>query len=300
MPNWGHVLLEISERRHDGNMALDTVRRKYLALLSEKTSRNVISFYSGWLQKGNVRGVEISDIAKNGFMNAIHVLSREKGLDLILHTPGGDVAATESIIDYLHRMFDGNIRAIIPQIAMSAGTMIACACKSIIMGKQSNLGPIDPQFGAISARGVKEEFERAMREVSEDPSRAAIWKSIIGKYHPTFIAQCENACDWARDLVIKWLSEHMFAQYDDPQSKATYVTDELVKIGHNTAHSKHISIGEAKSIGLVIEEMEEDNELQDLILTVHHAYMHTFSNSKATNIIENHNGNAIINFSSEA
>ena len=33
-------------------------------------------------------------------------LDVEKGLDLILHTPGGDVAATESIIDYLNNIFE--------------------------------------------------------------------------------------------------------------------------------------------------------------------------------------------------
>ena len=79
-------------------------------------------------------------------MTVIHQLDRDKGLDLILHTPGGDTAATESIVDYLHNMFGNNIRAIVPQLAMSAGTMIACSCKEIIMGLQSSLGPIDPQL----------------------------------------------------------------------------------------------------------------------------------------------------------
>ena len=77
-------------------------------------------------------------------MSVIHGLDKSKGLDLFLHTPGGDVGATESLIDYLHDSFGGDIRAIIPQIAMSGGTMIACSCKEIIMGKQSSLGPIDP------------------------------------------------------------------------------------------------------------------------------------------------------------
>ncbi len=63
---------------------------------------------------------------------------------MILHTPGGDIAATESIVDYLYCMFDKDIRVIVPQISMSAGTMIALASKEIVMGKHSNLGPIDP------------------------------------------------------------------------------------------------------------------------------------------------------------
>ncbi len=58
---------------------------------------------------------------KNRFMSVIHGLDKSKGLDLFLHTPGGDVGATESLIDYLHDSFEGDIRAVIPQIAMSGG-----------------------------------------------------------------------------------------------------------------------------------------------------------------------------------
>ncbi|MBM6683707.1 ATP-dependent Clp protease proteolytic subunit [Collinsella intestinalis] len=70
----------------------------------------------------------------NGFMNAIFGMDREKGLDLILHTPGGEIAAAEAIVNYLRSCFS-DITAIIPQLAMSAGTMIACACNQVVMGR---------------------------------------------------------------------------------------------------------------------------------------------------------------------
>ena len=40
--------------------------------------------------------------------------------------------------------------------------------------------------------------------------------------------------------------------------------------------------------------MEADNDLQDLILTVHHSFMHTFSHSVVTKIVENHLGIAYV------
>jgi ClpP class serine protease len=79
--------------------------------------------------------------------------SGKKGLNLILHTPGGSISATESIVDYLHRMFQEDIIAIIPQIAMLAGTMIACSCRKILMAKHANLGPIDPHLRGCQLTG---------------------------------------------------------------------------------------------------------------------------------------------------
>lgn len=200
MPNWNQVLKEIQENpRKD---ALDFVRRKYIKKLAEVRERNVIAYYSGWLQKPGLMRSSINDDDKNGFMATIHGLERKKGLDLILHTPGGDMAATESIVDYLRRMFNQDIVCYIPQIAMSGGTMIACSCKEIIMGKQSNIGPIDPQFGGIPAHGVIEEFETAIKAIKKDPQSIPIWQKIVEKYHPTFIGECRNAIKLSEEMLF--------------------------------------------------------------------------------------------------
>jgi ClpP class serine protease len=167
MANWNEVLNTL----HMYGSTHDIVRRESLKKLHQVTGRNIITYYSGWLQKPNLFGVALSDGDKNGFMNAIHGLDRSKGLDLLLHTPGGDIAATESIVDYLRSMFDTNIRAIVPQLAMSAGTMIACACKSVVMGKHSSLGPIDPQINGVPTHGILEEFNRAHSEIKADNSK---------------------------------------------------------------------------------------------------------------------------------
>lgn len=216
MPSWNEVLTELQScNRVD---ALDYVRRKYLDQLHKNTGRNIIAYYSGWLQKPRIGNADICDDDKNGLMATIHKLDRSKGLDLILHTPGGDIAATESLVDYLRKMFGKDIRAIIPQIAMSAGTMIACSCREIIMGKQSNLGPIDPQFNGIPAHGVLEEFKRALKEVKDDPKSIPIWQTVVAKYHPTFIGECKNAIDWSTEIVTKWLESNMFDSISNAKS----------------------------------------------------------------------------------
>jgi membrane-bound ClpP family serine protease len=210
-----------------------------------------------------------------------------------LHTPGGDLAATESIVDYLHKMFGNDIRAIIPQLAMSAGTMIACSCKEILMGKQSNLGPIDPQFGGIPAHGVLKEFEEAIAAVKEDPASTPIWQIVVSKYHPTFIGECRHALRWSTKMVQTWLECSMFQDERKAKSLAKKAVDYLGDHDHTKSHARHIPVEEAEKLLKVIR-LEDDGELQDLVLTVHHSFMHTFANSQAVKIVENHIGSALI------
>ncbi len=291
MPNWKEVLEEIQGEATKGvPNPLDVIRRKYILEIQKKTGRNVIAYYSGWLQRNSV-DVIVNDKDKNAFMVNIHKMDRTKGLDLILHTPGGDLAATESIVDYLNQMFGNNIRAIIPQISMSAGTMIALSCKEIIMGKQSNLGPIDPQIGGMACQAVLAEFEKAKEDIKANPQAAHLWQVIISKYYPTFLGACQNSIDWSEKLAFDWLKRNMC---EGDETRTRKILTEFSDHKTNKSHARHISKDKCKEIGVSIVDMEDDNDLQDLILTVHHSFMHTFAHSGATKIVENHLGVAYV------
>ena len=273
------------------NNALEILIQKYLKALSDKTGRNVIAYYSGFLNAPDVNGIQVNDDDKNGFMITCKGLDRTKGLDLILHTPGGDIAATESIVYYLRKMFDTDIRAIIPLSAMSAGTMIACSCKEILMGKHSNLGPIDPQFNGLPTHGVLEEFEKAKQEIKADPSLIPLWQTIISKYHPTFLGECEHALIWSKEIVCEWLESGMFKNDANKAQIAKDITEKLSDHKQTRTHARHISIDECKRIGLKINEFESDQPLQDCILDVHHAFMIALStNNNLVKLITNQNG----------
>jgi ATP-dependent protease ClpP protease subunit len=290
MPSWHEILNEINQ----AGSTHDIVRRRYLRALWEKTGRNTIVYYSGWLQKPGSGGTEVNDNDKNGFMSVIHQLDRSKGLDLLLHTPGGEVAATESLIDYLRAMFGDNIRAIVPQLAMSAGTMLACACKEIIMGKHSSLGPVDPQFRGTPAHGIKEEFERAFREIKEDHAKIPVWQPIIAKYPPAFVGECEKAIDWSNEIVTECLKTGMFLGDPDADKKAATIISELGNLSLTKSHARHLSASKCKAIGLHIIDLENDQDLQEKVLSVHHACIHTLSSTPAFKLIENQNGVAFI------
>lgn len=300
MATWDEIGTELQEVGAAGS-PYDVVRRKYVRKLSEITGRNTIIYYSGWLQKTQLVSrfpVEFSlnDNDKNGFMATIHGLDRSRGLDLVLHTPGGGIPETESLVGYLRAMFGNDIRVIVPQIALSAGTMLACASRYIIMGKQSSLGPIDPQINGIPAHGVIEEFNRAVKEISLNPATIPVWQTIIGHYHPSFIGECEKAIAWSDEMVKEWLVTGMYAELGqaEAQQRAETVVNELGNHALTKSHARHISVDRAKHIGLTVIEMESDQQLQDAVLSVHHSTIHTLAGTAAIKIIENDSGKSFV------
>jgi ATP-dependent protease ClpP protease subunit len=302
MPNWDYVLREIRKEKDDpvtGESAADKVRKKYLQQLHEHVNkRNIIGYYSGWLTKPKMQGVDINDDDKNGFMLCIHKLDRTKGLDLILHTPGGSGAATQSLVNYLRQMFGNDIRAFVPQIAMSAGTILACSCKEIWMGKHSNLGPVDPQVNGIPAYAVLEGIKMAYEDIKADPKKASVWNPILSRFHAAFVQQCAWAIQASKDLMGGFLKENMLSGLPDHEKNAT--ADRIVRVlteqNSSQGHDKHIHAQECKDMGLVVNMFEEcgDKTLQDLVLTVHHCYMNTLANTLAFKIIENHLGRRFV------
>ncbi|WP_288946163.1 ATP-dependent Clp protease proteolytic subunit [uncultured Porphyromonas sp.] len=285
MPSWNEILNEIDESV-DIASVLNKKRIEYFGKISAITGRNVIAYYSAWLKHPERASIDEQD--KNAFMSAVHNLDRSKGLDLVLHTPGGDIAATESIVTYLKSMFKGDIRAIVPQISMSAGTMIALSCKQIIMGEQSSLGPIDPHFGGVPCQGVLDEFRRAVKEVEANPSALGLWQTIVSKYHPTFLGQCENAIEWSKKLMSDWVSE--------VNTKVDINELEKLFLDHKESysHSRHISKASCKNVGLNILDLELNQDLQDAVLSLHHCYMILFDKFNVSKIVENQNGNMFI------
>ena len=105
MPSWGTVLYNLNNTPNP----MDTMRRKYLGIMHKYTGRNIIAYYSAFVQKPRIDGTGIDDNDKNAFMQAVCGLDRSKGLDLILHTPGGQIAAAESLVSYLKALFGKDV-----------------------------------------------------------------------------------------------------------------------------------------------------------------------------------------------
>ncbi|MCD6237998.1 MAG: serine protease [Thermotogae bacterium] len=297
MPTKDEIQKEILSQK---GAAQDNVRRQYLKDLHDYTKRDTIIYASAFTSKKMpqlppfLMSITNEDI--QGFMSALHGLSGEN-LDLILHSPGGSLEAADQIVQYLRSKYQ-NIRAIIPQNAMSAATMIACACDTIIMGKHSAIGPIDPQItfptqtGSFTApaQAILDDFEKAKEEIARDPKTAPLWVNKIQTYPHGFLTICSNTIDLAKDKVAEWLDAYMFKEIPQEKKKGREIADWLGTNSNHKTHGRPIGVSIASDIGLNVIPLENDQKLQEKVLSVFHAITVTFEVTDCMKFIENHNG----------
>lgn len=251
MPSWSELTDELMSIPKES--VLEWIRKKQDHCFSDisalREGRNVIFYASAFLQKPGVHPawLQITYEEVNGLMAALHGMKCEMGLTLILHTPGGITTATESFVSYLHKKF-GYVETVVPAYAMSAGTMICLSSQRIIMGKQSQLGPIDPQMQLrdmfISASAVVEQFNRAKKEILKNTDAAHIWAPMLSSLGPSLLQECQNAISYSERMVEKWLMTVV------PKRKAIRIARYFNDAGRHKSHGRRIDRDEALQTGV--------------------------------------------------
>ena len=296
MPIWSNLLDELNGLSNDKKSAwLNTHLNKQLTSIGNRRDRNVIVYASGFLQNPSVPAFATSinreDI--NGLMCAAHGLDFEKGLSLVIHTPGGEMASTETMIDYLRSKFD-YIEAIVPVYAMSGGTMIALNSNKIVMGRQSQLGPIDAQLpvpgGFVSAASILDQFRTARKEISKDRNAAIVWAPILQTMGPSLLSQAQKALALGQQIAEFGLDAYMFADKTGSRQKAQEVAEYFNSEDVHLNHSRRIGVEECDRQGLIVEQLEDDQDFQEEVLTAYHLLTILFEQSTAVKVVRNHMG----------
>lgn len=267
-----------------------------LSALAAITNLNVIVYASSYLQKPQVPGIYLSITPEdiNGFLSALYKMDSSKGLLLVLHTPGGSADAAETIVRYLWSKFK-SITTLIPTYAMSAGTMIALASDRLVMGRQSQLGPTDPQFfiGGVpySAHSIVKQFEEARSDIIATPNAARAWAPVLQPFGPALLQEARKALTHGQTLVAEWLRARMFKA--ETRRHAREWAKKAAKDfsgSHHGSHGHRIDRDEARSLRLMIDDLEPDPSLQTAALTLYHALTIAFENGPAVKMIVSTNG----------
>lgn len=302
MPGWGDLLDEVNAELaqlppEQAGPAFDAKRIGYLNAMFEKTGRPVFLYATAWLDGGapaELTSISLEDI--HGLMEVSRGVDSPT-LDVILHSPGGQAEATASIVRYLRSRFE-DIRVFVPLAAMSAATMWALSADRIVMGKHSQLGPIDPQLltpqGAIPARAVLDQFEKARAEVAENPASVGAYLPMLQQYGPALLEMCENAEALAESLVGEWLEDYMLAGTDAAAERAGEIAHWFNNHQVHRSHGLGISRDQAREQGVTVDDLEDDPEMQDLVLSIYHLTSILFGRSNTAKLIENHLGRRFV------
>lgn len=295
MPAWSELLDEFNTiEPPERGPFLAEKSLNFTARIAERYQRNVLYYASSFLQKPQVPGlftlINMEDI--NGFMAGVHGHDFNKGLLLILHTPGGMAEAAQTIVDYLRSKFTA-IDIVIPTYAMSAGTMIALGCDRIVMGRQSQLGPTDPQLivgnRPFSAHSIVDQFEEAKTNIASNPVLAHAWAPVLSSFGPALLQEARKAISYGQSLVQNWLQGYMFADSQNPSALAERVAEYFGSDIHGS-HGKRIDREEAKLHHLKIIDLEDDQDLQEEILSLYHLSTIAFEQGPATKTVLSSNG----------
>lgn len=211
-----------------------------------------------------------------------------KGLTLVLHTPGGVTNATETIVAYLRSKF-AYIEVIVPTFAMSAGTMISLAANRLVMGRQSQLGPIDPQFlmgqRAQSARAVVDQFEEAKKEILANAAAAGVWFPVLQTIGPALLQEARNALEYGERMVAQWLEKYMFEGKPNAAALAKSAAAHFNDAATHKSHGRRIDRDEVRAQQIDVSDLEASQELQEAVLTLYHLMTLTFEKGPATKVV---------------
>ncbi|MEM0014503.1 MAG: hypothetical protein QXS42_06840 [Zestosphaera sp.] len=165
-------------------------------------------------------------------LRAIRSTPPDRGLMLIMHTPGGLMLAASQIALALKR-HPGRKIVVVPHYAMSGGTLIALAADEIWMDPDAVLGPVDPQISTQTGSLPAPSIVKAVREKGVDK---------VSDETLVLADIAEKALNQTKDLVAKLLDGKL------PQDKVELVVERLV-MGRYT-HDWPITAEELRELGL--------------------------------------------------
>lgn len=154
---------------------------------------------------------------------------RKPQIVVILDTNGGIVEVVERMVETIRHYYD-EVTVIVPDRAMSAGTIFALSADRIMMDFFSCLGPIDPQIERdgrlVPALAYLNQFQR-LNEKAEAGNLTTAEYALLNKLDLGELYQFEQARELSIELLNKWLSSYKFKNWHRTETRQIEVTDEM-------------------------------------------------------------------------
>ncbi len=173
------------------------------------------------------------------FRDFIEVLkndaSSKERLAIVINSPGGSAETVEKLVDIIRYHYK-EVYFIIPDEAMSAGTIFALSGDKIFMDYTSSLGPIDPQVHNgkewVPALGYLDQVEKMIQK-SRDGLLTDAELVILQNLDLAMLSRYEQAKNLTITLLKEWLVQYKFSNWTqhqaDPEKLGQPVTIEEKK-----------------------------------------------------------------------
>jgi len=164
---------------------------------------------------------------------------KAENLVFMLHTPGGVAEVVEKMVDIIRHHYK-EIWYVVPDMAMSAGTILCMSGDKIFMDYSSALGPIDPQIPnsegqLVPALGYLDQVERMIKK-SEEGTLTDAEFAILQNQDLATLRRYEQARDLSVSLLKDWLVQYKFKDWNVHSSNGEPVTED-----EKTARAKEIA-----------------------------------------------------------
>lgn len=208
---------------------------------------------------------------------------RRANLLVILETEGGSIETAERISNvFRHHYRSGEVSFLVPNYAMSAGTILVMSGDNIYMDYFSVLGPIDPQVRGsdgsfVPGLGYLEKYRQLIDKSQSSGLSQAELTFLLDKFDPAQLHSLEQAREHSVDLSKKWLVEYKFKNWKVTETRKEKVTKslktarakEIAEKLNDTqrwrSHARGISISVVqKELKLVVDDFGENPGLADL------------------------------------
>lgn len=134
---------------------------------------------------------------------------------VLLNTPGGSVEVVEKMVEIIRHHYD-DVSFVVPDFAMSAGTILCMSGDRILMDYSSSLGPIDPQvFNGqewVPALGYLDKVAEMLEKAKHDELTKAEFLILQGLDLAT-LSRYEQARDLTVTLLKRWLVQYKFRDW---------------------------------------------------------------------------------------
>jgi len=285
----------------DQNMdfiGLTAERKKQLQEISKLRGKRDILVMASDLTKNVKSAIEYSDILP--FKDQLSNLDGSE-IDIILETPGGFAEVVEDLVRLVRQRYE-KVGVIIPGYAKSAGTIFAMAGDEILMGSFSALGPIDAQISSngksFSADAFLDGLNKIKGEVISTGRLNPALIPILQNISPGEIQHCENAQNFSKTLVRKWLSIYKFKYWqthsttgepvtsEEKEERAEEIAAKLCKHSDWLTHARSIKMKDFDDMGLLITDYSKTKALDDAITRYYTLLRMTFEKTNIYKIFE--------------